>query len=363
MSSHGGSRRLAASDAVLDVVICTYNRAEMLRGTLDSLTEQTVVPDGTWRVLVVDNNCTDHTQAVVAEYDGSLPGLRVVPEPRQGLTEARRRGLLASDAPWLAFVDDDCRPAPDWVAEVLHFIDLRPEVAGFNGFNSLRFADGVRRPWVNPEMFAAMNPVSGGEPIRRRELHGAGLVLRRQAVIGSGWLDAPYVDDRRGRSLVSGGDNALSMRAGAGGRDGGLWFVPRVRLDHLIDADRLRLGYLLRLVFRLGESRPLIEAMAWSSSKGAWHRSSARSVLRRAASAAVARSAWPDRLPVGRRPAIGTRARVTLLGWSKALGYAVGYARLGSNRAGRLDALLGLVAPSPTDRTLVETPNAASMRP
>jgi glycosyltransferase involved in cell wall biosynthesis len=330
---------------LLDVVICTYNRADLLRGTLDSLAEQTALPDGTWRVLVVDNNCTDHTLAVVSEYEGSLPGLRVVPEPQQGLTEARRRGFLASDATWLAFVDDDCRPAPDWVTEILRFIELRPDAAAFNGFNSLQFADGVRRPWVNPEMFAAMNPVSEGEPVRRGELHGAGLVLRRQAVIRSGWLDAPYVDDRRGHSLVSGGDNALSMRADAGGDGGGLWFVPRVRLDHSIDADRLRLGYLTRLVFRLAESRPLIESMAWPASRSGWHRWSIRSAARRTVKATIGRGAWPDRLPLDRGDSgLPARARVVLFGWANAIGYAVGYARLAANPGGRLDAMLGLVA-------------------
>jgi len=49
----------------LDVVICTYNNATMLDGVLATLARQQSVGDARWTCLVVNNNCTDHTEEVV----------------------------------------------------------------------------------------------------------------------------------------------------------------------------------------------------------------------------------------------------------------------------------------------------------
>ena len=48
---------------LITVAICTYNRAESLRRTLDSLAAMRVPENLDWEVVVVNNNCTDHTDA------------------------------------------------------------------------------------------------------------------------------------------------------------------------------------------------------------------------------------------------------------------------------------------------------------
>ena len=85
---------------VVHVAICTFNRAETLDLTLQSLASQDAPPNGSWAVLVVDNNCTDHTRAVVDRHiaAGRIPSLTVVSETVQGLVPARQRSFLATDA-------------------------------------------------------------------------------------------------------------------------------------------------------------------------------------------------------------------------------------------------------------------------
>lgn len=245
----------------LDVVICTYNRADSLRAALDSLGAQTAPRDGSWRVLVVDNNSTDHTPQVVADFEaqGHLPGLRSVRECEQGLVVARQRAFKETTAPWVAFVDDDCTLAPDWITEAQRFLASGRPIAAFNGHNTLRFEarsdPGVHRP----EWFAGFS--EGDDVMQRDMLHGAGLVLSRSSIERSGWLDQPVVPDRRGNELISGGDNEMSLRARAGGGD--LWFVPACRLEHHISADRMALGYVARLSYGLGQSKPVLTALAW----------------------------------------------------------------------------------------------------
>ena len=47
--------------AVISICICTYNRSESLRRTLDSLAKQDDIDLDAIEVLIVDNNCTDGT--------------------------------------------------------------------------------------------------------------------------------------------------------------------------------------------------------------------------------------------------------------------------------------------------------------
>ena len=72
------------------------------------------------------------------------------------------------------------------------------------------------------------------------------MVLRRSALIESGWLDRPLVADRVGKSLVSGGDVELAQRVRAAGYE--LWFAPGAVLQHRIPASRMSRRYLFRIV-------------------------------------------------------------------------------------------------------------------
>jgi hypothetical protein len=79
----------------ISVVICTWNRADELRTTLDSLT-QLVIPAGcVWELVVVDNGSTDETNTVIAEFEARLP-VRSLFEPELGLSRARNRGAAAA---------------------------------------------------------------------------------------------------------------------------------------------------------------------------------------------------------------------------------------------------------------------------
>ena len=130
------------SPPTLEVVICTYNNAPMLADALAALARQRP-PDGSrWGCLVVDNNCTDATTSVVEKHiaDGTIPGLRVVREPRQGLTPSRLCGVRSSVAPWIAFVDDDCILENDWIGyRPCRFAESHPDVGAFGGTVTLDF--------------------------------------------------------------------------------------------------------------------------------------------------------------------------------------------------------------------------------
>lgn len=74
----------------LTVAICTWNRAALLDWTLARMRELRI-PDGVeWELLIVNNNCTDQTDAVIARHAGVLP-IRRIFEVNPGLSNARNR--------------------------------------------------------------------------------------------------------------------------------------------------------------------------------------------------------------------------------------------------------------------------------
>jgi glycosyltransferase involved in cell wall biosynthesis len=258
----------AAPDTpVLDVVVCTYNRADDLDRCLHHLAQQEG-GQGNWRVTVVDNNCTDRTADVVATHaaQGGIPRLCRLAEPRQGLTPARQRGVRDSTSPWIAFVDDDCLVASDWIRQALGFIEARPQAAAFGG--RVLPAWGRSPPAFLPRhawLFAAQD--HGDSACRVESLVGAGVVLNRAALIGTGWLDAPLLADRTGLGYVSGGDVEISLRLSAAG--GSLWYAPDLRIEHRIALERQSLREVMRLADGLGAGAELASLLA-ATEPAAW---------------------------------------------------------------------------------------------
>lgn len=102
----------------LSVVIPTYNRPESLRECLRGLAKQTL-PCSSFQVLVVNDGGAEIPPAILKEWDRALD-LKVLRQENRGASSARNLGACHAAYNWLAFLDDDCVPAHDWL---LHFVD------------------------------------------------------------------------------------------------------------------------------------------------------------------------------------------------------------------------------------------------
>lgn len=105
---------------MISVVIPTRNRADKLRRALEAMSALKLRTVREWELIVVDNNSTDDTHAVVAAVGAAHPTLplRVVAEPRTGLSAARNRGAAAARFPIIAITDDDCIVTPSWLDDI-----------------------------------------------------------------------------------------------------------------------------------------------------------------------------------------------------------------------------------------------------
>ena len=143
----------------LSLIIATYNRARPLLEALESVVAQDA-PPALWECVVVNNNSQDDTEARFADFAARHPdvALRMVREPRQGLSHARNCGIAAARGEYLAIIDDDERINPGFVAAYIRFFDTHPDAVAAGGRIIPEYPAGrpawmsryVERPVANP---------------------------------------------------------------------------------------------------------------------------------------------------------------------------------------------------------------------
>jgi glycosyltransferase involved in cell wall biosynthesis len=93
---------------VITVAICTWNRAALLDQTLAEMRNLRVPKGVDWELLVVNNNCIDDTDEVIAKHADKLP-LRGLVEPKPGHSNARNRAMREARGEDVVWTDDDVR--------------------------------------------------------------------------------------------------------------------------------------------------------------------------------------------------------------------------------------------------------------
>ena len=119
---------------MISVIICTFNRSQALRQALDCLRKMTVPSGLPWELIVVNNNSRDDTGEVVREFSTSSSiNIRYALEPKQGLCNARNKGINLAKGDILAFTDDDCLVHSTWIATIAKEFSADPVLAGVGG--------------------------------------------------------------------------------------------------------------------------------------------------------------------------------------------------------------------------------------
>lgn len=127
------SHRASAGRPRISAILCTYNRAELLRHALGGLCGQTLDAEE-FEVVVIDDGSTDDTRRVIEAFERVLP-LRYAYQENSGLAAAKNHGVALARAPVVAFLDDDDVLSSDCLEQhcVSHreFPDERYAVLGY----------------------------------------------------------------------------------------------------------------------------------------------------------------------------------------------------------------------------------------
>ncbi len=238
------------------IAIPTYNRADYLRQALASIDQQAFSRDQ-FEILVIDNNSSDHTKAVVAEFSECQPAPRYILETKQGLDHGRNRAIDEARGEILIFADDDIITRPDWITQMCAPFagDTDHRVGAVGGEVIPIFPDGLP-PWIE-EWHAPLAFRHDCGPLEPRDTPmGANLAFPRWVFEKLGPFHTAL--DRSAENYFSGGDSEMIRRIRAANLE--VWFSPAAAVQHQMPASRTTFGYASRHAFDSARSRVIDRA-------------------------------------------------------------------------------------------------------
>ena len=305
------------------VIVPTLRRPESLERALRSIFAQTGVADRVSEIVVVDNDPVGSAAATVdALRSGSPWPLTYVHAPRPGVATARNAGLAATDAPLIAFLDDDEAASPGWLAALLR---AREETGADAVFGPITGRAPDAAPWLKPwleRFFGREGPERTGL-IDQPFGCGNSLMVRATALPGPAPFDT-------GTDQAGGEDDALfAALAARGGRFG---WAADAWVEEFAPAHRATLTYALARAFAYGQgpSQTAAAAKDWPAVARWMVIGAGQTAVFGAASAALTLMASPKRAEMYDRTARG----IGKLFWMK--GFEPSF--YGAREVARLDA-------------------------
>lgn len=163
------------------ICICTYRRPEGLRTLLNSLTNLNSAADT--HIVVVDNDAAGEGANVCNNLPANYPfTVHAKIEAQAGISPARNEAVntaLSLQPTFLAFLDDDEKPSPDWLSELLRIQKItNADVVG--GPTLSVFPEGIDEEQKDNPYFGADLGIADGATC---QLQAAGNFLIKAEVI------------------------------------------------------------------------------------------------------------------------------------------------------------------------------------
>mgnify|MGYP001569123278 CR=1 FL=1 len=223
---------------MLSLAVCSYNRCESLRETLQSLAKLRWDAREALEIVVVDNNSADRTRDVVEAFRRTMAWpVHYVKEPRQGIASARNRALDTARGTYVAFIDDDALADPEWATAIWRCAeDTQADLIG----GTVRPLWLTERPrWLSDDLLGPIMALDYG-PHRKRCANGetfltTNCTLRRASLERHGAFETSL--GRRGQRWIGGEDVELCRRWLRRGAH--VVYEPAAIVQHKVEATRV----------------------------------------------------------------------------------------------------------------------------
>jgi len=222
----------------ISVNVCTYNRAEMLHGALESLICQEMDGKFSYEIVVVDNASTDDTKAVIEKVATNSPvSVRYILEEEKGVAKARNRVVKESQGNWIAFFDDDELAERDWLKNLFD-IALKKGADCVGGPVFLRLPE-QKLSRLTPTLRSILGNVQYGNKERRCNLTTT--IGTCNALIKKTVFDIVGNFDN---TLTRGGEDLdFFCRVFRAGFE--IWYTPKAKVYHIVPSYRLKYSTIL----------------------------------------------------------------------------------------------------------------------
>lgn len=267
----------------ISVCIATYRRPERLAALLGDLAVQQRLPQ---QLVVVDNDAAGSARAVVVQARGAAPFPIVYAiQPIKNLSLTRNQTVACASGCWLAFIDDDERAPPHWLARLAAAADA----AGVDGVLGpvLPVLPADAAAWLRRGRFYDWPRMASGTVVPGNRLRFGNLLLRAELLRSV----PPPFDPAYGST--GGEDGDLLNRLVQGGAR--IIWCDEAEVREPIEPARLRLRWLLLRALRGGQdyARHALAGRYGAITRSGRARLFVRSLAQMLAAAVLALLSWP----------------------------------------------------------------------
>jgi glycosyltransferase involved in cell wall biosynthesis len=243
----------------LTVCICTHDRPRYVRDCLEGLRCQTVARDR-FTVQIVDSASSEAATESLASL-ATQHEARLIRLDRPGVSLARNAGAWAARTPFIAYIDDDAIPAPDWVETILAAIAQPGRPPALIGGRILPKWEAPLPAWWPASLRGVLSIIEheGRGEYRTASLpeglepYAANMVVHVLSLLAAGGFGGAV--GRYGNSLLSDEEVQLAWMLQDAGYS--VRYDSRITVHHQIQARRLEPEWLLKRLYWQGASTVL----------------------------------------------------------------------------------------------------------
>lgn len=229
----------------ISIVICTFNRAKLLKGAIESLLNQNA-DLLTYEIIVVNNNSTDNTEDVVKNFVDNYSNVHLVLELNQGLSHSRNRGYREATAEYVAYLDDDAKVFPNWLETAIKIInEQQPDIFGGPIYP---FYLTPKPEWFKDEYEIRVHSERTGW-MQQGYISGSNIVIRKTLLFEYGGFDPQF--GMKGNNLGYHEESDLIIRAFQEGKR--IYYSLELKIEHLVADFKKSLAYFIYYNYKAGK--------------------------------------------------------------------------------------------------------------
>jgi len=230
----------------ISIVICTHRRFDLLAGAVQSLVEQSALPDS-YEVIVVDNDHQPNpeVQEIVSKAISKI-SIKYLHESKLGLSHARNAGGKLATSDYIGYMDDDAKANPKYIEVLLKILHEHvPDICG-----------GPYYPFYldpKPHWFRDIYGTgSHGDEARflfgHEFLSGGNIILLKNLLEEIGWFHPKL--GMKGRKLGYGEETMVQIKARSTHPGLKIYYDPELYVLHLVPAYKMSIWYEIRRAYQ-----------------------------------------------------------------------------------------------------------------
>jgi len=220
----------------VSVVVCTYNRKNLLKSCLNSIYAQDY-PKSKFEVIIIDGGSTDGTKELCKQF----PKIRFIVESKHGLAYARNKGAELARGSIVAYTDDDCIVDKQWLRNLIPGFQFSELIAGVGG------PVYPLHPEIIPKKIyveAALGFFNRGDSIKLVKGFIMPNAAFKKEIFKIVKFDESLGTTRRGKLILGSEDDDFCQSITNSGYK--LLYTPHAKVYHQVILKRVRVPYIIK---------------------------------------------------------------------------------------------------------------------